>query len=142
MRPDILNPLFAEVAALKGVGPALARPLERLKLTRVVDVAFHLPTGAIERVARTELDMADAGRTVTISVTPRDIKSSSSPRGPTRVNAFDALGNHVSLTYFGGGSGWVRKLYTLGVAVRVSGKLEMYGQELQMVHPDIEGEEA
>ena len=141
MRPDILNPLFAEVTSLKGVGPTLARPLERLKLVRVIDVAFHLPTGAIERLARDELDMADAGRIVSITVTPRDIKSSSSPRGPTRVNAFDALGNHVSLTYFGGGSGWVRKLYTLGEPVRISGKLEMYGQELQMVHPDIEGEE-
>jgi ATP-dependent DNA helicase RecG len=141
MRPDILNPLFAEATSLSGVGPKLARPLERLKLSRVVDVAFHLPTGAVERVARDELDMADAGRTVTITLTPRDIRSSSSPRGPTRVNAFDGLGNHVGLTYFGGGSGWVRKLYTLGEPVRVSGKLEMYGQELQIVHPDIEGEE-
>ena len=139
MRPDILNPLFVETTALKGVGPTLARPLERLRLTRVVDLAFHLPTGAIERFAREELDMADAGRTVTITLTPRDIKSSSSPRAPTRVNAFDALGNHVGLTYFGGGSGWVRKLYTLGQPVRVSGKLEMYGQELQMIHPDIAG---
>jgi len=26
MRPDILNPLFAEVTALKGVGPGLAKP--------------------------------------------------------------------------------------------------------------------
>src|SRR3712207_8678485 len=37
MRPDILNPLFAEVEVLKGVGPALARPLKRLGLNRVVD---------------------------------------------------------------------------------------------------------
>ena len=141
MRPEILNPLFAEVTALKGVGPTLARPLERLKLARVLDVAFHLPTGAIERLARDELDMADAGRTIAITVTPRDIRTSSSPRGPNRVNAFDARGNHVGLTYFGGGSGWVRKLYTLNTPVRVSGKLEMYGQELQIVHPDIEGDE-
>jgi hypothetical protein len=31
MRPDLLNPLFAEAASLKGVGPGLARPLERLR---------------------------------------------------------------------------------------------------------------
>ena len=30
MRPDILNPLFAEVEVLKGIGPALAKPLHRL----------------------------------------------------------------------------------------------------------------
>ena len=141
MRPEILNPLFAEVTALKGVGPSLAKPLDRLGLARAIDVAFHLPTGAVERWPRDELDMADAGRTIAITVTPRDIRSSSSPRGPTRVNAFDARGNHVSLTYFGGGSGWVRKLYTIGTPVRISGKLEMYGQELQIIHPDIEGDE-
>jgi len=136
MRPDILNPLFAEVTTLKGVGPQLAKPLERLKLQRIVDVAFHLPTGWIDRVPRSELDMADAGRTITITLTPRDIRTSSSPRGPTRVNAFDAAGNHVSLVHFGASSGWARKLYTLGAPIRVSGKLEMYGQELQMIHPE------
>jgi ATP-dependent DNA helicase RecG len=137
MRPDILNPLFAEVTALKGVGPALAKPLDRLGLHRVVDVAFHLPTGFIDREPRDELDMADAGRTVAITVTPVDYRISSSPRGPTRVHATDAKGNYVSLIYFGGSSGWVKKLLPLGEARRISGKLEMYGQELQIVHPDL-----
>jgi ATP-dependent DNA helicase RecG len=137
MRPDILNPLFAEVTALKGVGPGLAKPLDRLGLHRVVDVAFHLPTGFIDRVPRDELDMADAGRTIAITVTPVDYRISSSPRGPTRVHATDAKGNYVSLIYFGGSSGWVKKLLPLGEAKRISGKLEMYGQELQIVHPDL-----
>ena len=143
MRPDILNPLFAEVISLKGVGPALAKPLDRLKLTRVIDLLFHLPTGWIDRVARSELDMADAGKTIAITLTPREVRSSSSPRGPTRVAAFDAAGNHVALVHFGGSSGWVKKLYPLNEPIRISGKLEMYGQELQIVHPeklDEEGE--
>ena len=84
MRPDILNPLFADVTALKGVGPALARPLERLGLRRVVDLLFHLPSGWIDRVERDELMMADAGRTVSIVLTARDYRSSAG-RGPTRV---------------------------------------------------------
>jgi ATP-dependent DNA helicase RecG len=136
MRPDILNPLFAEVTALKGVGPGLAKPLERLGLRRVVDVAFHLPTGFIDRVPRDELDAADAGRTIAITLTPTEHRTGSSPRSPTRVGAVDAKGNHVSLVYFGGSSGWVRKLLPVGEPRRVSGKLETYGQELQIVHPD------
>ena len=40
MRPDILNPLFAEVEALKGVGPAVAKALARLGITRAVDLAL------------------------------------------------------------------------------------------------------
>jgi len=140
MRPDILNPLFAEVTALKGVGPGLAKPLDRLGLHRVVDVAFHLPTGFIDRVPRDELDMADAGRTIAITLTPVDYKTSASPRGPMRVHAVDGRGNYVSLIYFGGSSGWVKKLLPLNEPKRVSGKLEMYGQELQIIHPDLSDE--
>ncbi|WP_436424565.1 hypothetical protein, partial [Enterococcus faecium] len=77
MRPLILNPLFAEVTALKGVGPALAKPLERLGLARVVDVAFHLPSGWVDRVARDELDEADVGRIIAIQLTPTDYRVSS-----------------------------------------------------------------
>ncbi|SFP63013.1 ATP-dependent DNA helicase RecG [Sphingomonas rubra] len=136
MRPDILNPLFAEVTSLKGVGPALARPLDRLDLRRVVDVAFHLPTGFIDRIPRTELMQADVGKVIAITLTPRDYRTSAG-RGPTRVQASDAHGNHVSLTYFGGNSGWVKKLLPLGEPRRVSGRLDQYGPDLQIVHPDL-----
>ncbi len=136
MRPAILNPLFAEVTSLKGVGPALARPLDRLGLARVVDVAFHLPTGWVDRVARDELDAADAGRIIAIVLTPRSYRESNG-RGPTRVNAFDAAGNAVSLTYFGGHPGWAKKLLPLGKPKLVSGRLDQYGQDLQIVHPEL-----
>ncbi|WP_210358702.1 ATP-dependent DNA helicase RecG [Sphingomonas beigongshangi] len=136
MRPLILNPLFAEVTALKGVGPALAKPLDRLGLQRVVDVAFHLPNGWVDRVARDALDEADVGRIVAITLTPVDYRLSSG-RGPTRVQAVDARGNAVSLVYFGGSSGWVKKLLPLNEPRRVSGKLEQYGQTLQIIHPDL-----
>ena len=136
MRPEILNPLFAEVTALKGVGPALAKPLERLRLAKVIDVALHLPTGWIDRIARDELLAGDAGRTIAITLTPRDYRISRG-RGPTRVQATDARGNYVSLIYFGGASGYVKKLLPVGEARLVSGKLEQYGQELQVIHPDL-----
>lgn len=136
MRPDILNPLFAEVTSLKGVGPGLL-PLERLRIGRVVDVAFHLPTGHIDRFPRDELMMADAGRVISISLTVKEHRVSSSPRGPTRVRAEDAAGNSVALVYFGGNSGWVKKLLPIGETKIVSGRLDLYGQDLQIVHPDL-----
>ena len=136
MRPDILNPLFAEVTSLKGVGPSLARPLERLRISRVIDLLFHLPTGWIDRLPRDELMQADVGRTIVITLTAREYRTSSSPRAPTRVQATDAHGNYVSLTFFGGSSGWAKKLFPIGEAKRVSGKLEQYGDQLQMVHPE------
>ena len=69
MRPELLNPLFAEVTALKGVGPGLAKPLDRLGLSRVVDVAFHLPSGWVDRLPRDTLDPGDVGRVIARLVT-------------------------------------------------------------------------
>ena len=136
MRPDILNPLFAEISALKGVGPALARPLERLGLVRAVDVAFHLPVSWVDRTLTDTLDMADAGRIIGIVLTPAEYKAGGGTRAPFRVQATDRHGNYVSLIFFGRNSGWPRKLLPLGEPRFVSGKLDHYGQDLQIVHPD------
>jgi ATP-dependent DNA helicase RecG len=134
MRPDILNPLFAEVEVLKGVGPALAKPLKRLGLNRVVDILFHLPERWIERKRVDVLDMADAGGVVTLLVTPVDYRQGG-PRSPFRVHATDRAGNYLTLTYFNN-PGWAKKQLPIGQPKVVSGRMEMYGQELQIVHPD------
>ena len=105
MRPELLNPLFAEIEALKGVGPSLAKPLAKLGISRVVDLLFHLPTGMVERRRVETLGMADAGRGVIVTLTAQSYKSSSSHRAPFRVQASDSEGNYVSLVFFGGGSG-------------------------------------
>src|SRR3954463_2618940 len=119
MRPEILNPLFAEVEVLKGVGPALAKPLKRLDLERVVDVLFHLPTGWIERKRVETVDMADAGSVVTVLVTPVDYRQGG-PRSPFRVHATDREGNYLTLTYFNN-PGWAKKQLPIGKPRIVSG---------------------
>ncbi len=134
MRPDILNPLFAEVEVLKGIGPALARPLHRLKLDRVVDILFHLPGSWIDRQRVAALDEADVGRTIIVTLTARDYRQSGG-RGPFRIFAEDGAGNYVTLTYFNN-PGWGKKQLPLGEPRIVSGRLDRYGQELQIVHPD------
>jgi ATP-dependent DNA helicase RecG len=134
MRPDILNPLFAEVEVLKGVGPALAKPLKRLGLERVVDVLFHLPAGWIERKRVEVVDEADAGSVVTVLVTPVDYRQGGA-RSPFRVHTADRAGNYLTLTYFNN-PGWAKKQLPLGAPKVVSGRMERYGQELQIVHPD------
>jgi len=134
MRPDILNPLFAEVEVLKGIGPALARPLKRLGLERVVDIAFHLPVGWIDRVRVDRIDHADAGRIISIEVTPVERREGRG-RSPHRVLVKDRAGVTFTLVYFNN-PGWAKKQLPLGEPKLISGKLESYGQELQIVHPD------
>jgi ATP-dependent DNA helicase RecG len=134
MRPDILNPLFAEVEALKGVGPQLAKPLHRLGLNRVVDLLFHLPVNWIDRKPVAGVEEADVGRIVTVAVTPRDYREGGA-RSPLRIFAEDAGGDYVTLVYFHN-PGWARKQLPIGEARIVSGRLDRYGQDLQIVHPD------
>jgi len=135
MRPALLNPLFAEVAALKGVGATLARQLGRLKLTRAIDLVFHLPVMAIERVRLDALDDAYVDRTITVEVTPVSYEIGG-PRAPFRVQCADAADTWIALVYFGQVGGYARKLLPVGEKRVISGKLDRYGQSLQMAHPD------
>jgi ATP-dependent DNA helicase RecG len=135
MRPGLLNPLFAEVEALKGVGPGIAKALARIGLTRAVDLLFHLPTGTIERLRVAQASHAMAGRIVIIDVTPFEVRSGQG-RAPMRIFAADAAGNTITLTFFNN-PGWAKKQLPLGEARTVVGKLDSYGQELQIVHPEV-----
>jgi ATP-dependent DNA helicase RecG len=137
MRPDILNPLFTEVGLLKGVGPGLAKPLARLGLARAVDLLFHLPTGVIERQVVEKLDDAALGGHVSVVVTPTHYEQGRNPSAPFRVEAMDAAGDYLSLTYFGPSRGYAKKLLPLSEPKRVGGKLEQYGQSRQIIHPDV-----
>ncbi|MFM6829370.1 MAG: ATP-dependent DNA helicase RecG [Novosphingobium sp.] len=135
MRPDRLNPLFIETTALKGVGPNLARPLEKLGLTRVRDLAYHLPERFVQRRAVSDLDEATVGENVVVAVTPIEYRSSPG-RGPFRVLAVDEPGNTLAITYFGRNTGWAKKALPLGEKQWIAGRLDQFGQQLQMVHPD------
>jgi len=135
MRPEQLNSLFIETDALEGVGPKLMRPLEKLGLTRVKDIAYHLPDRFVERRKIDNLDEAAVGEQVIVSLTVREHRSSSG-RGPYRVIAEDSSGNTCTLTYFGRASYTAKKQLPVGEARWVAGRLDEYGQMLQIVHPD------
>jgi ATP-dependent DNA helicase RecG len=136
MRPEILNPLFAEVEVLKGVGPQVSKLLKRLDLTRVIDVLYHLPTGAIERIKAPAASPALLGRNVILELTPFQTREGRSGRGPMRVFASDSDGNTISLVYFNN-PGWAKRSLPMGQTRVVSGKLEQYGDEWQIIHPEV-----
>jgi ATP-dependent DNA helicase RecG len=140
MRPDRLNPIFAETAGLKGVGPQLAKPLEKLALTRIKDLAYHLPERFVERRVVEDLDAASVGEQIVVALTVREHRSSAG-RGPYRVLAADAVGNVCALTYFGRASYSAKKLLPVGEKRWIAGRLDQYGQMLQIVHPDHVAEE-
>ena len=136
MRPAILNPLFAEVASLKGVGPSQVRQLARLKIARVLDLAFHLPTMMIERAEVERIDESLVGRPLIVPLTPARHERGG-PRSPLRVAAVDRGGQWVDLTFFGQTANWAQTKLPIGVEKRIVGKLDRYGQRLQIAHPEV-----
>jgi ATP-dependent DNA helicase RecG len=136
MRPEILNPLFAEVETLPGVGPQVAKLLKRLDITRAVDLLYHLPSGVIERIRAPSANPALLGRNVILELKPYQIRESRSGRGPTRIFAADPDENTISLVYFNN-PGWAKKSLPIGQTRIVSGKLEQYGDEWQIIHPEV-----
>jgi ATP-dependent DNA helicase RecG len=136
MRPEILNPLFTEVEALKGVGPQVAKLLKKLGIERVIDLLYHLPTGSIERIKASAANTSLLGRNVILEVTPFETRESRSGRGPTRIFATDSDGNTLSLVYFNN-PGWAKRTLPQGQKRIVSGKLEQYGDEWQIIHPEV-----
>jgi ATP-dependent DNA helicase RecG len=135
MRPDRLNPLFVESASLKGVGPQLTRPLERLELNRIKDFVYHLPDRFVQRRVVANLDVASEGENIVVALTPTEYRASAG-RGPMRVLAADLAGNVCAVAYFGRNSSWGKKQLPLGEKRWVAGRLDRYGDMLQIVHPD------
>ncbi len=137
MRPEALNPLFAEVTTFEGVGPKLMKPLEKLGLSRVKDVAYHLPERFVSRRAIADLDVASEGEQVIVALTAIEHRPPrAGSRGPYRVLAQDAKGNVCSLNWFGKAAYSARKLVPVGETRWVAGRLDRYGDMLQIVHPD------
>jgi len=141
MRPQLLNPLFAPITSLAGVGPKQDKLfrylLSRDETPRIVDLLLHLPASVIDRRARPKVREAVPGTVATLEVTvdrhrptpPRN------PRAPHLVYASDETGD-VVLTYFRSPPGYVEKLLPVGSKRYVSGTVQMYDGMLQITHPD------
>ena len=141
MRPPVLNPLFAAITSLPGVGPKLALLYGKLlgrDEPRVVDLLLHMPSGTIDRRARPKLNEVVPGQVVTVAVTVDYHKPAppNRPRAPYRVVTYDDTNMTLTLTFFHARADYLEKLLPPGEKRYVSGIAELYDGNLQMVHPD------
>ncbi|MCA6244814.1 MAG: ATP-dependent DNA helicase RecG [Phenylobacterium sp.] len=140
MRPEILFPLFAPIASLKGVGPRIAPALEKIAGPLVRDLLFLAPHNLVRRPRRTVAE-ARPEETATVLVTVTDHLKPRSPQQPLRIRAGDETGQ-LDLVYFGNSARGMDGRLPVGARRWVSGRLERFGLDLQMVHPDYVVEES
>ncbi len=135
MRPEILYDLFAEITTLPGVGPKVAQTLTRLAGPHVVDLLWHLPSGVIDRRYAPALSEAEVGRVLTIEVTVEKHQPSPNRRVPYRVRVSDGSAA-LTLVFFHAREDYLKRKLPEGQRRVISGRLERYGDDLQMPHPD------
>jgi len=141
MRPEILTPLFADVAIVKGIGEKLAKLMAKLLrgdggVARLVDVLFHLPTQVIDRRFRCTISQLPVSGVVTLEVTIG--KHHPAPQGtrlPYKIDAFDETG-HMVLSFFSAYADHMARNYPPGERRLISGEISWYGVEPQISHPD------
>jgi ATP-dependent DNA helicase RecG len=141
MRPSLLNRLFAPVTAIAGIAEKSAKLYGRLVHrddgARVVDLLFHLPSGAIDRRQQPKLRDATADSVVTVDVHIDSHRPAPPhrPRAPYLVYASDDTGT-LTITYFGARREHIERQLPVGSRRYVSGTVKFYDGMLQMVHPE------
>ncbi len=143
MRPQSLNPLFAGVGSLEGVGPRYEALLGKLLRpsnggeARIIDLLWHLPSGLTDRRAEPAISDTFQGQLATLRV--RVKKHFPSPprngRAPYRVICEDDSGE-IELIFFHTDRAYIERQLPVGETRILSGRIERYGQKLQMSHPD------
>jgi ATP-dependent DNA helicase RecG len=134
MRPDILNPLFAPLNTLQGVGPKIAPLAEKAVGGGIVrDAAFHLPASLVDRRYRPTIAEAEIGKLATIEATVEGHEAGGMGR-PYKVRLSDPTG-FLTLLFFKPNTRYLLDRLPVGQIRIVSGEVgERYG-ERQMVHP-------
>ena len=132
MRPSLLDPLFASLTSLPGVGPKLEKLYRRLfgndeTPARVVDLLLHLPSGSVDHRARPKLRDIIPGTVVTVAVTVDRHRPSppNRPRAPYRIDTSDDTGT-LTLTYFNARKDYLEKLLPAGERRYISGTATLY----------------
>ena len=133
MRPHLLNPFFMPLASLKGIGPTVARKLEKLVGgASVLDLVYHLPREILYRkLAHRVRDLRhDSVATLQGTIGLHH------PGRPYRVEFLDAQGDCLPLVFFHGNRSYLEKRLPVDRPSVISGRVENFSGFLQMAHPD------
>ncbi|MFA5592442.1 MAG: ATP-dependent DNA helicase RecG [Micavibrio sp.] len=135
-RPFILDPLFRSISTLPGVGPKSVKLYEKLTGgAKILDLLWHKPVEFIDRSESPSVAAAENGKVCTLHITV--IRHTAPPKRamPYRVWVEDESGG-MTLVFFNMSREWLEKQLPVNEKRYVSGRMESYQGNRQMVHPD------
>ncbi len=136
-RPFDLDPLFRGLTTLFGLGSRNGKLVEKLTGgARVVDLLFHAPVDFVDRRFTCPLSKAPNGKVITVQVHVDNHDPNARKTLPYRVECTDGSGS-VMLVFFHAKKGWIEKLLPLGSERVISGRVEYFHGQAQIVHPEV-----
>jgi ATP-dependent DNA helicase RecG len=134
-RPEALFPLYADLETLEGVGPKTARAFATLGVEKPKDLLYLLPHSAVDRSRKPSIRDVVPPTTVTVEV---EVGGHFPPRAkgkPYRVMVRDAA-TEFQLVFFHARGDYLQTLLPTGQRRLVSGRVELFDNIAQIVHPD------
>jgi len=135
MRPEVLFSLFKPVTSLKGVGPRIGKLIETVAGPNTVDLCWLLPSGIIDRRYSPKIAEAETGLVATMVIDVLKHHKPPNRRMPYKIICGDETGK-MSLVFFHAHTDFLSKNLPEGETRVISGKVERFGNELQMTHPE------
>ena len=144
MRPTLLDPFFATIRSLSGIGPKVGLTISKLLdidptqgEPRLIDLIQLMPYSVIDRRQRPGVAFAIDGAVTTaeIVVDYHQAPPTNNKRLPYRVFGHDETGE-ITLVFFHAQANWLQGQLPEGEKVIVSGKVERFNGHVTMVHPD------
>lgn len=129
--------LFTPLAQLPFIGPKREKYLKRLVGQRLIDLLWHLPQDMLSRREVQYIHQGVPGETVTLCAT---IIGHAPPRRRGQrytICCFDGQ-NHFNLVYFRAGR-YLEKLLPINAQRVISGKVEIFSGNFEIIHPDFIG---
>jgi len=133
------NRLLWPIGQVKGVGPAIAKALERRGMRLVEDLLYLIPLRYEDRrLICTVAEVREGEENVLLCrvVESGHLYSRASRKRIYQARIEDATGA-ITLKWFRFGRAWVTSMCKPGNLLFVAGKASRFGAELQMVHPRV-----
>ncbi|MEM8538947.1 MAG: DEAD/DEAH box helicase, partial [Pseudomonadota bacterium] len=134
-RPEVLFPLFGELTGLAGVGPKTAQTLVSAGLQHPRDLLFTLPAAGVDRTRRATIQEVVAPAVATVAVTVGAHHPPRTRGRPYRVHVDDGV-TSFQLVFFHARADYLQRLLPTGQRRLISGKVEVFDNVAQIVHPD------
>jgi len=130
--------IFSSVSSIKGVGEKIEEAFTRLSVKRIIDLLLHFPSSILHIKYMPKLFEIKSGDHVVLELTIEKIDE------PTqKLSRFKPFKIHckygfkrVTLTYFNHYPFYVVKDLKIGCERMVYGRIEKFGEEMQIIHPD------